>query len=373
MRGMERLCRPTHVPHFLCEQATYIGKFIFVGWNFARDLSENFQTVLAQNYLKSFNFCSALDPKVTSLTRDTFRLPSFQTEWTISLHLLSMISRISAAMMRTPLSKRLFSSTSLALGRSAVVLGSGGALGKAVVTALEDNKVDNVVKIDVTGSGSPDTVVVKGDGSESDVDIALAGLESANIGKKDELLVFNAAGGFGMCSEDGADFPPLVAKMTAMNLSSAALSLQIIRSLGDKDRDRDNFRDKDFKRTQKPLLVLTGAAAAFDNIKNVPYSMLPYTLSKKNVHDLVKSNTKNGDFDACAVSPTIIDTAVNRDGMPDFDWEGEGVLCSEIAETIVGDWWLGGEAPGRGKVRPRNGELVKVERVEGKHRWSLEA
>ena len=64
--------------------------------------------------------------------------------------------------------------------------------------------------------------------------------------------------------------------------------------------------------------------------------------SKLDLLWFLKGNLEGKTFyDVNAVCPSIIDTSVNRADMPDFDWDNESVKCEDIAERIVGEWWLG--------------------------------
>ena len=231
----------------------------------------------------------------------------------------------------------------------AIVIGACGALGKAVTESIARVAPDvHITTIDVAPSSSPHHIQLDQHETDANLTKCLTQLDlSSPTASTTTSLIVNCAGGFGM-SFSPADTMSLSSNMHSMNVISALLAVQIANSLPNNTaRDSSKVR---------PLVVLTGAAAALDNPHETPVFMQPYYSSKKTVHDIVKStaaaNTKaekeeKGNlegktfYDLNAVCPSIIDTAVNRADMPEFDWDNESVKCEDIAERIVGEWWLG--------------------------------
>ncbi|MGF1872757.1 SDR family NAD(P)-dependent oxidoreductase [Photobacterium indicum] len=77
--------------------------------------------------------------------------------------------------------------------------------------------------------------------------------------------------------------------------------------------------------------------SARDTIRNVPYGFGPYMASKRALNGLVESQAAEGvqyGIKVNAVLPTIIDTEVNRKGMPDID-HNEWVNPSQFASLMI--------------------------------------
>jgi len=85
------------------------------------------------------------------------------------------------------------------------------------------------------------------------------------------------------------------------------------------------------------LVVLTGALGAMDETPD----MISYGIAKAAVHHLVISYSDglpNG-ADICAILPGVIDTPMNRAGMPEAntdEWTPPDVIAEEVVRFEIG-------------------------------------
>ena len=101
------------------------------------------------------------------------------------------------------------------------------------------------------------------------------------------------------------------------------------------------------------MIMLTGAAAVFEGPVNFAYA---YAMSKAATHSLALHLAQRTEIpansDVITLLPQVIDTAGNREAMPDAD-HAEWAPPEKIAQ-MVRQW-------AEGENRPMNGSFAKVE------------
>ena len=185
-------------------------------------------------------------------------------------------------------------------GRSALLIGSNGTLGRAVLSALT-SKASTGFSIPGPSGQCPtahgfDTLAV-----------------NALPQKFQPCIVVCTSGAF--ASSTNLDDAPLMRKMLAANLEPCLLAAQLAQSWNAK------------------ALVLVGSRAVHAS-GALPLGLLHYGLSKRAVHELSESLNAHATFRTLLVLPTMIDTPANRRAMPNAEnaknWTAPAVIASDI-------------------------------------------
>ena len=224
--------------------------------------------------------------------------------------------------------------------KSVMIVGGSGVLGRSVLAKL----LPSFHTINVDFNSNP----------QADLDITLNTQSSAlervqtvkEVLKKEEqtslAAVLSLAGGW---QGEDINSPRLfesTREMMDMNLLSALMAGHLAHCY----------------LSQNGLLVLTGAAQIY-NSKN-PF-MLTYSMSKTAVHGLASDlaqETKLSDrgIDVVTILPTVIDTPMNREGMPDAD-HNTWLPPDKIGDLL--NMWVSTEN------RPTNGSFVELNYEKG--------
>lgn len=155
--------------------------------------------------------------------------------------------------------------------------------------------------------------------------------------------VISVAGGWVGGHPQESSFLQSVEQMWKMNGQSAALAC----SIAAKTLERKNG-----------LFVLTGARGALGPTP----SMLGYGMAKVATHQIVHSMAAEQDFfTTLGLLPGVIDTPMNRQGMPDANFD-DWTPCMEIAEKV--ERWSS-----EPETRPESGSLVEIHTEGGKTNW----
>lgn len=200
-----------------------------------------------------------------------------------------------------------------------VITGAGGALGLHLVkaAAADGAIVVGLNRSSVDAKNLPKNVSIKDDVDLAEFSDAKAAFDAiaSEHGRIDALV--NAAGGFAMEALEEGDTETWARQytmnmQTALNACKAALPLLIAAPAG--------------------RIVNVGALGAL----SAGASMGPYAASKTAVHKLTESlaaEHKAGSLRVNAVLPSTLNTAANRDAMPDAD-ATKWVSLDELASVI---------------------------------------
>ena len=201
--------------------------------------------------------------------------------------------------------------------RVIVVTGGHGVLGRAVVDAALADGLKVAVIDHASGLPVPDGVLEIGGVDLTDpaaADRAIAAVVE-RFGRLDALL--NIAGGFVWQITDDAD--PAWGKMFALNLTTALNATRAALP--------------HLKRSDEGRVINVGANGAL----KAAAGMGAYAASKSSVHRLTESlaeELKTTSVTVNAVLPSILDTARNREDMPEAD-PGKWVQPSDLARVML--------------------------------------
>eukprot|EP00735_Rhodelphis_limneticus_P005358 TRINITY_DN1716_c0_g1::TRINITY_DN1716_c0_g1_i1::g.25225::m.25225 TRINITY_DN1716_c0_g1::TRINITY_DN1716_c0_g1_i1::g.25225 ORF type:complete len:230 (+),score=77.09,sp/Q3T0Z7/DHPR_BOVIN/46.32/9e-60,adh_short/PF00106.20/0.32,adh_short/PF00106.20/1.1e-11,Epimerase/PF01370.16/1.7e-05,KR/PF08659.5/28,KR/PF08659.5/3.4e-05,adh_short_C2/PF13561.1/24,adh_short_C2/PF13561.1/0.024,Eno-Rase_NADH_b/PF12242.3/0.012,Eno-Rase_NADH_b/PF12242.3/1.7e+03,2-Hacid_dh_C/PF02826.14/0.0093,RmlD_sub_bind/PF04321.12/0.013,S len=212
-------------------------------------------------------------------------------------------------------------------GKSALIIGSAGALGSAVVKHFKE--------------AGWKTIGIDFKDSEADVKIKFgaSAKETAaaySAGKVDAVL--NLAGGWAGGDVKSADIFDSTSSMIKMSVDSTILAAHLAAN----------------HMNNKGLFVTCGSAAALSGTPG----MVGYGAAKAAVHQITESLAKGGlpeGSHAVAILPETLDTPMNRQCMPDADFSSWTPL-STVAEKIM-SWADHKETP--------EGVLIKMITREG--------
>ena len=242
----------------------------------------------------------------------------------------------------------------------AVVIGGAGSLGKSIVRCFRNQQykvlsVDYKENLDADHSFllSPETFSsLSSNGLKNGTSIPHWLIEGNRM--ETELIklkngsgfraVVSVAGGWAGGHPRDPSFLHTVDQMWKMNGQSAALAC----SIAAKTLDRHG------------LFVLTGAKGALGPTPG----MMGYGMAKVATHQIVQSMAADegmSQFTTLGILPAVIDTPMNRQGMPDAkfsDW----TPCMEIAERV--EQWSS-----QPESRPQSGSLVEIHTADGKTEW----
>jgi NAD(P)-dependent dehydrogenase (short-subunit alcohol dehydrogenase family) len=201
--------------------------------------------------------------------------------------------------------------------RVIAITGGHGDLGRAVVEAALSDGLQVAVIDHATGQTVPEGVLALGGVDLTDPAPARTAIEAvvAHFGRLDALL--NIAGGFVWQTTDDAD--PAWAKMFALNVSTAL--------------NASRAALPHLKAGTEGRIVNVGANAALKSAAG----MGAYAASKAGVHRLTESlaeELKDTPVTVNAVLPSILDTARNREDMPDAD-PAKWVAPADLARVML--------------------------------------
>jgi len=186
--------------------------------------------------------------------------------------------------------------------RVIAITGGHGVLGRAVVEAALADGLKVAIIDHAPGQSAPEGVLELGGVDLTDPASAQTAIDAvvAHFGRLDAL--FNIAGGFVWQTTDDAD--PAWAKMFALNVATAL--------------NASRAALPHLKASAEGRIVNVGANAALKSAAG----MGAYAASKAGVHRLTESlaeELKDTSVTVNAVLPSILDTARNRQDMPDAD------------------------------------------------------
>ena len=201
--------------------------------------------------------------------------------------------------------------------RVIAITGGQGVLGRAVVEAALADGLKVAIIDHAPGQSAPEGVLELGGVDLTDAASAQTAIDTvaAHFGRLDVL--FNIAGGFVWQTTDDAD--PAWASMFALNVATA---LNVSRAAL-----------PHLKASAEGRIVNVGANAALKSAAG----MGAYAASKAGVHRLTESlaeELKDSSVTVNAVLPSILDTARNRQDMPDAD-PAKWVAPADLARVML--------------------------------------
>lgn len=201
--------------------------------------------------------------------------------------------------------------------RVIAITGGHGVLGRAVVEAALADGLKVAIIDHAPGQSAPEGVLELGGVDLTDPAAAQTAIDrvAAHFGRLDAL--FNIAGGFVWQTTDDAD--PAWAKMFALNVTTAL--------------NASRAALPHLKASAEGRIVNVGANAALKSAAG----MGAYAASKAGVHRLTESlaeELKDTSVTVNAVLPSILDTARNRQDMPDAD-PAKWVAPADLARVML--------------------------------------
>lgn len=201
--------------------------------------------------------------------------------------------------------------------RVIAITGGQGVLGRAVVEAALADGLKVAIIDHAPGQSAPEGVLELGGVDLTDAASAQTAIDTvaAHFGRLDALL--NIAGGFVWQTTDDAD--PAWAKMFALNVTTAL--------------NANRAALPHLKASAEGRIVNVGANAALKSAAG----MGAYAASKAGVHRLTESlaeELKDTTVTVNAVLPSILDTARNRQDMPDAD-PAKWVAPADLARVML--------------------------------------
>ena len=201
--------------------------------------------------------------------------------------------------------------------RVIAITGGQGVLGRAVVEAAMADGLKVAIIDHAPGQSAPEGVLELGGVDLTDAASAQTAIDTvaAHFGRLDALL--NIAGGFVWQTTDDAD--PAWAKMFALNVTTAL--------------NASRAALPHLKASAEGRIVNVGANAALKSAAG----MGAYAASKAGVHRLTESlaeELKDTSVTVNAVLPSILDTARNRQDMPDAD-PAKWVAPADLARVML--------------------------------------
>ena len=201
--------------------------------------------------------------------------------------------------------------------RVIAITGGHGVLGRAVVEAALADGLKVAIIDHAPGQSAPEGVLELGGVDLTDPASARTAIDTvaAHFGRLDAL--FNIAGGFVWQTTDDAD--PAWASMFALNVTTAL--------------NASRAALPHLKASAEGRIVNVGANAALKSAAG----MGAYAASKAGVHRLTESlaeELKDTSVTVNAVLPSILDTARNRQDMPDAD-PAKWVAPADLARVML--------------------------------------
>ena len=201
--------------------------------------------------------------------------------------------------------------------RVIAITGGQGVLGRAVVEAALADGLKVAIIDHAPGQSAPAAVLELGGVDLTDAASAQTAIDTvaAHFGRLDAL--FNIAGGFVWQTTDDAD--PAWASMFALNVATAL--------------NASRAALPHLKASAEGRIVNVGANAALKSAAG----MGAYAASKAGVHRLTESlaeELKDSSVTVNAVLPSILDTARNRQDMPDAD-PAKWVAPADLARVML--------------------------------------
>ncbi|MFY8163920.1 MAG: SDR family NAD(P)-dependent oxidoreductase [Brevundimonas sp.] len=201
--------------------------------------------------------------------------------------------------------------------RVIAITGGQGVLGRAVVEAALADGLKVAIIDHAPGQSAPEGVLELGGVDLTDAASAQTAIDTvaAHFGRLDALL--NTAGGFVWQTTDDTD--PAWAKMFALNVTTAL--------------NASRAALPHLKASAEGRIVNVGANAALKSAAG----MGAYAASKAGVHRLTESlaeELKDTSVTVNAVLPSILDTARNRQDMPDAD-PAKWVAPADLARVML--------------------------------------
>lgn len=201
--------------------------------------------------------------------------------------------------------------------RVIAITGGHGVLGRAVVEAALADGLKVAIIDHAPGQSAPEGVLELGGVDLTDPASAQTAIDrvAAHFGRLDAL--FNIAGGFVWQTTDDAD--PAWASMFALNVTTAL--------------NASRAALPHLKASAEGRIVNVGANAALKSAAG----MGAYAASKAGVHRLTESlaeELKDTSVTVNAVLPSILDTARNRQDMPDAD-PAKWVAPADLARVML--------------------------------------
>jgi NAD(P)-dependent dehydrogenase (short-subunit alcohol dehydrogenase family) len=201
--------------------------------------------------------------------------------------------------------------------RVIAITGGHGVLGRAVVEAALADGLKVAIIDHAPGQSAPEGVLELGGVDLTDPASAQTAIDrvAAHFGRLDAL--FNIAGGFVWQTTDDAD--PAWASMFALNVATAL--------------NASRAALPHLKASAEGRIVNVGANAALKSAAG----MGAYAASKAGVHRLTESlaeELKDSSVTVNAVLPSILDTARNRQDMPDAD-PAKWVAPADLARVML--------------------------------------
>jgi NAD(P)-dependent dehydrogenase (short-subunit alcohol dehydrogenase family) len=201
--------------------------------------------------------------------------------------------------------------------RVIAITGGHGVLGRAVVEAALADGLKVAIIDHAPAQSAPEGVLELGGVDLTDPASAQTAIDrvAAHFGRLDALL--NIAGGFVWQTTDDAD--PAWASMFALNVATAL--------------NASRAALPHLKASAEGRIVNVGANAALKSAAG----MGAYAASKAGVHRLTESlaeELKDSSVTVNAVLPSILDTARNRQDMPDAD-PAKWVAPADLARVML--------------------------------------
>lgn len=186
--------------------------------------------------------------------------------------------------------------------RKSLILGGNGALGKSMVSSFRAGGW-RTVSLDIMANpdACENVIVFKDQPMKNQVASLLQKTRTASANYDAIICV---AGGFSISSIRDADIFEKYEVQDRINFQTALLAGHLASHL----------------LAPRGFLMLTGAAAVFEGPVNYAYA---YAMSKVATHALALNLAQRteipADADVCTLLPQMIDTAANRQAMPDAD------------------------------------------------------
>jgi NAD(P)-dependent dehydrogenase (short-subunit alcohol dehydrogenase family) len=235
--------------------------------------------------------------------------------------------------------------------RRCVVVGGCGALGAAMVQRFAGSPGWHCTSVDFHESDAADANVLL---QPHEPLTAKAELLLQALGDEDDGVdvIIHAAGGWAGSDPGSGAFPASLESLWSVNVESAALAAHAAGAL----------------LRPRGMLVLTGAHAAA--IPGGTAGMTAYGMTKAATHHLMESfaATATDGRRATAILPVTIDSASNREAMPDADtstWTDPSDVADELLRWANVDV----EAAVEGQHAPENGSCVSVLTEGGETRF----
>lgn len=235
-------------------------------------------------------------------------------------------------------------------GRTVVVTGGTGGLGRAVVEELLEGGWR--VRVPTRSEGGRERLLEHLGGPRPDLEIGIA--DVADAGTVEDFLgdaplhaLCNLAGGFRAAPVDETD-PELWDRMIRMNATTAFVAIRAaVPRMRASGRTGRIVNVASFPGVERGAAGMSAYAAAKAAVVSLTHSLSKELRSKESTSKELRSKEpRPAGITVNAVAPEIIDTPANREAMPDADRSGwldpaeiarvVAFLCSGDAGVVTG-------------------------------------